>query len=267
MYGKIFDSMYDGSLLGRWEAIVTFQQMICLANVDGVVDMTPPAISARTSIPLDIIEKGIVVLSQPDEYSRTPGSEGRRIELIDAHRHWGWFIINYAKYRDLATAAGKREADRVRIAAKRANVATSRKVSQVSQVSQDVADVAYVDVDVDVDAKVKDIVGQTPPDDAPLKVSKLNPALQEACDLLAFLNLKTGHNYRPVPANTKFILSLLKGGVSSQEIRSVIAMKIREWKTDAEMAKYLRPATLFNATNFAQYHGQLIRLPEERPSA
>jgi len=265
MYGKIFDSMYDGSLLGRWEAIVTFQQMICLANVDGVVDMTPPAISARTSIPLDIIEKGIAVLSQPDEYSRTPGSEGRRIELIDAHRHWGWFIINYAKYRDLATAAGKREADRIRIAAKRANVATSRKVSQVSQ---DVADVAYVDVDVD--AKVKPIVGQTPPDDAPPTLKGLNgkpQPRQQAREILAFLNAKTGHDYHPVDANINLIVARLGEGATEQDLRSVIAMKIREWRGDEKMMKFLRPATLFSKTNFAQYHGQLIRIPEGQASA
>ena len=54
MYGKIFESMYDGSMYGQWEAIITMQQMIVLADKDGIVDITPPALSARTSIPLEI---------------------------------------------------------------------------------------------------------------------------------------------------------------------------------------------------------------------
>ena len=74
MYGKVFDSMYDGTLASRgpWQALVTFQQLIVLATPDGVVDMTADAISRRTSIPLEIIELGIAKLMEPDARSRTP---------------------------------------------------------------------------------------------------------------------------------------------------------------------------------------------------
>ena len=93
--------MYRGTLYGQWEAIVTFQQFIVLSDADGIVDYTPPAIASITSIPLEIIQKGIEVLSKPDPYSRTPDCEGRRIELIDAHRPWGWVIVNHSKYQRL----------------------------------------------------------------------------------------------------------------------------------------------------------------------
>ncbi len=108
MYGKIFDSMYDGTLYGHWQAIVTFQQMIVLADADGIVDMTPQAMAARTSIPLEIIQAGLPLLEAPDPYSRTPGEDGKRIELIDAHRPWGWHIVNHEKYKNL------RDADEIR---------------------------------------------------------------------------------------------------------------------------------------------------------
>ena len=62
MYCKIFSSMFSGSLHGHWQAIVTFQQMIVLADKDGTIEITPSALSATTSIPLDIIETGIAVL-------------------------------------------------------------------------------------------------------------------------------------------------------------------------------------------------------------
>lgn len=118
-YGKIFSSMYEGTLYGEWQAIVTFQQMIVLADPEGYIDMTPQAIAARTSIPLDIITKGIEVLLMPDPQSRTPDCEGRRIESLDPKRPWGWRIVNHAHYRRLASAEEKREADRLRIAEKR----------------------------------------------------------------------------------------------------------------------------------------------------
>ena len=111
MYGKLFASMYDGSLamVGPWEALVTFQQLIVLADREGFVDMTQEAISRRTIIPIEIIRKGIDVLEQPDAQSRDPGNDGRRIERISEHRDWGWKILNYSKYRAIRTADERRE--------------------------------------------------------------------------------------------------------------------------------------------------------------
>lgn len=107
--------MYRGTLYGQWEAIVTFQQFIVLSDADGIVDYTPPAIASITSIPLEIIQKGIEVLSKPDPYSRTPDCEGRRIELIDAHRPWGWVIVNHAKYQRLQDSDTVRAQTRERV--------------------------------------------------------------------------------------------------------------------------------------------------------
>ena len=116
MYGKIFASMYEGTMYGHWQAIVTLQQMIVLCTADGIVDMTPQALSARTSIPLDIITKGIEILSNPDPYSRTPGEDGRRIILIDAHRPWGWMLVNHGKYKAMVDSEIVREQTRARVA-------------------------------------------------------------------------------------------------------------------------------------------------------
>lgn len=109
MYGKIFSSMFSGSLHGHWQAIVTFQQMIVLADKDGTIEITPSALSATTSIPLDIIDAGIAVLEAPDAASRTPDEEGRRIIRINPDRPWGWHITNYAHYRMIRTAEERRE--------------------------------------------------------------------------------------------------------------------------------------------------------------
>jgi hypothetical protein len=79
MYGKLFSSMYEGTLYGQWQAIVTLQQLVILADADGVVDMTPPAIAARTSIPLDIIEAGLKQLSEADRYSRLANRQLREV--------------------------------------------------------------------------------------------------------------------------------------------------------------------------------------------
>ncbi len=109
MYAKIFSQIYDGTLCtnGPWEALVTFQQMLILADQDGSVDMTLPAIARRTTIPKDILERGINALMQADPESRTPTEEGRRLVPLDDGRSWGWRVVNYVKYRKI-----KREEDR-----------------------------------------------------------------------------------------------------------------------------------------------------------
>lgn len=79
---------------------------------------------------------------------------------------------------------------------------------------------------------------------------------QTARRCLEFLNQKTGRTYQPVPANLSLLEARIREGATERNIRGVIARKCQEWQGDAKMAQFLRPKTLFNATNFAQYLGQ-----------
>lgn len=145
--------MYKGTLYGHWEAIVTFQQMIVLADADGIVDMTPQAMCAHTSIPIDIIEKGLKKLAEPDPFSRTPGEEGKRIVCIDEHRPWGWQIVNYLKYKHLKDSDEVREQNRVRAQRFRdKRNATSRDVTPNNAESRH----TDIDTNTDIDTKNKD---------------------------------------------------------------------------------------------------------------
>jgi len=109
MYAKVFAQIYDGTLCtkGPWQALVTFQQLLVLADQDGNVDMTASAISRRTTIPMEIISLGIDELLKDDPESRTPTENGRRILPLCEGRAWGWKIVNYKHYRAL-----KREEER-----------------------------------------------------------------------------------------------------------------------------------------------------------
>jgi hypothetical protein len=152
VYGKVFTQMFEGTLAskGPWQALVTFQQLIVLANKHGEVDMTADAISRRTTIPLNIITLGLEELQKPDPDSRTEGEEGRRIVRLDKHRTWGWRLVNYAKYCKIRSEEDRREYMRVLMANKRAE-----EKKPVSNVSSELAMLAHVDVDVDVDVDVK----------------------------------------------------------------------------------------------------------------
>ena len=156
LYGKIFDSIYEGTLYGQWEALVTFQQLIVLCDADGMIDMTPQAIAARTSIPLKIIQKGIKILEAPDPFSRTPDEEGRRIELIDGHRPWGWHIVNHEKYRAMQDAEITRAQTRERVRKHRA-------ARGGVTVTDGNASKRHTDTNTDTDTKDKSEVAVLPP--------------------------------------------------------------------------------------------------------
>jgi len=80
---------------------------------------------------------------------------------------------------------------------------------------------------------------------------------EAAAEVLAHLNEKAGHAYKPVPANTKLIASRLEEGATIEECKAVIDAKVAEWADVDAMRKFLRPATLFAASKFANYVGQL----------
>jgi uncharacterized phage protein (TIGR02220 family) len=76
-------------------------------------------------------------------------------------------------------------------------------------------------------------------------------------DVLQYLNQKTGKGFMPVAANLDLIKARLKEGVTAEQIKAVIDAKVLEWAGSQKMEQYLRPKTLFAASNFANYVGVL----------
>lgn len=87
----------------------------------------------------------------------------------------------------------------------------------------------------------------------------------DVMEILTYLNQKAKRDYRAVDANTKLIASRLGEGATVAECKAVIDAKVKAWATDPKMNSYLRPETLFNATKFAQYVGELktVRLASD----
>jgi hypothetical protein len=159
VYGKIFQQIYEGSLatVGPWQALVTFQQFLILADAEGVVDKTAEIIARTTTIPLDIIKTGIQVLEQPDPDSRTPDEEGRRIVLLNPERRWGWRIVNYLYYRNLRSEHDRREYHRQYWRQKRSPKARRAQLQTLSNgqtqaAQQHSTNSTHADADADADA-------------------------------------------------------------------------------------------------------------------
>ena len=106
---KLYRSLFDGTLGQERSARDVFVVMLTHADADGVVEMTPEAISARSGIPVEEVRAGIAILEAADPDSRSPAEEGKRIVRLDAHRTWGWRIVNYPAYRTRSGADRERD--------------------------------------------------------------------------------------------------------------------------------------------------------------
>lgn len=102
-YTPVFDTVFNGTLCGKWPILPVWLTLLPLADWRGHIDMTPEAIAARTGWPMDLLIQGIEALCQPDPRSRSKGEDGRRLTLIEPDRSWGWRVVNIGIYREKAS--------------------------------------------------------------------------------------------------------------------------------------------------------------------
>ena len=259
MYTKIFSQIYDGTLCtnGPWQALVTFQQLLVLSDKDGVVDMTPSAISRRTTIPLAIIEQGIAALLLPDQESRTPAEDGKRIMPLVDGRSWGWRVVNYKHYAAIRDQEDRREYQQ-QYYSKRRTQQLSTDVNTSQHFQHDSTN-SIASTDAVVVAVADEVTALSGKHDVPLlKKSKqaANGHTQHAVEILFYLNIKASRAYRPTESNIRLIAGRLREGATLDDCKNVIDRKCSQWLADPKMSEFLRPATLFNATKFGQYQGE-----------
>ncbi|PIC80017.1 replication protein [Sporosarcina sp. P18a] len=92
--------------------------------------------------------------------------------------------------------------------------------------------------------------------------------LDVAQSVIHYLNDKTGKHFKAESAATrKFINGRIKEGYTQEDFISVIDLKTKQWLNRHEFSAFLRPSTLFNATNFENYVNELVTStkPKRRP--
>ena len=82
MYGKVFLSIFTGSLYGQYEATVMMMACVVLSDRDGVLDYTPESLAGATGFPLDVVKEGLKQLQQP-EPAKVRGQNAWRKSQID----------------------------------------------------------------------------------------------------------------------------------------------------------------------------------------
>ncbi len=116
----------------------------------------------------------------------------------------------------------------------------------------------------DQGSRIKD-QGKEEPPKPPAADASVSGKPDDARELLAYLNAKTGKHFRCVPASLDPIRARLKDATPEQ-VRAVIDDRVKAWASDEAMARYLRPETLFRASKFEGYLGNLgASKPAGRP--
>jgi hypothetical protein len=100
-YTPVFDSVFQGSLCGKYPDLPVWLVLLALQQRGGVIDAHPAYISKISGIPQADIEAAIGRFCEPDEESRTPDNDGRRLTPIEG-AGFGWIVVNHRKYSEKA---------------------------------------------------------------------------------------------------------------------------------------------------------------------
>lgn len=106
-YVPIFRTVFDGTLHGRWPHTGLWLALLAMADQHGRIDRSPQAIASDIGIAVEELCSCIAEFCSPDPMSRSRENDGRRLELIDAQRPWGWRVINHGVYRERARLMAK----------------------------------------------------------------------------------------------------------------------------------------------------------------
>ena len=92
--------------------MLVFTNLLAHADKMGHVDIHPRAIAEEVGLTVEQVRAALDELEAPDAESRSPEEDGRRIIRLDAHRAWGWAVVNYIKYRAIKSEDDRREQNR-----------------------------------------------------------------------------------------------------------------------------------------------------------
>ena len=129
MYGKIFEEIFDGSLMIKGGPMATylFMSMIVLADENGVVRFTPEALGKRIGLSdgagsflqWEDFRESLIILESEDDGSNLSTEDGKRIIpmsiITNGEETRGWWIVNYEFYRKKASKFDQKDKTKERV--------------------------------------------------------------------------------------------------------------------------------------------------------
>lgn len=110
MYGRIFQSMYHGSMFGQDPLVFAVWGYVLANAFDSMVELHPHFLAPMFNTTKEEIEAVIKKLCGPDPESRCKEHKGAR--LVKQKQYW-YYVPSWEYYRKLATEEARREYMRI----------------------------------------------------------------------------------------------------------------------------------------------------------
>ncbi len=134
-YGKTFDSLYTGSMVGAGLHVFgVWNYVIANSKPPGVVELNPRLMAAIFGCEVSLVVEAIRILCEPDPDSRSKECEGRRL------LHEGQFLYSiptWPKYNQMRNEEERRAQNREHARAYRQRKASSASASDASDPQPD----------------------------------------------------------------------------------------------------------------------------------
>lgn len=111
MYGKSFESMFEGSMVGAGINVFAVWTYIITKARRGVIEINPKLLAFTLGGSESEVEAALEFLQQPDPDSRSKEEDGRRLVK---EGQFQYRVVNYLKYQELRTEVDRREYNRVK---------------------------------------------------------------------------------------------------------------------------------------------------------
>ena len=105
-FTKLFSSIITSTVWSHdSDTKVVWVTLLALADKNGEVQGSVPGLARLAGVSVEACEKALEAFQAADRYSRTKDHDGRRVEPISG----GWALLNYAKYRRMASVDDQKE--------------------------------------------------------------------------------------------------------------------------------------------------------------
>lgn len=279
MYGKIFASLFTGSMYGR-PPLVFAVWSYAIAHMrprrsDGecYVEVNPALLSGVFASTADEVLAALAELESPDPASRTPEDGGARLVLVGEWRGPGpmqYRVVNGARYRAIRDEEERRaylteakRASRKRSTMSTMSTAVNRRQPPSTQVEVEVE--AEVEAEADTQQGVQ---GGTPPSDPHTRAPRKRPRATAAdgtdeetatadrviariSDSVRSL-VPSARGFEAVGSNRVQIFRRLREGVTEADLIAVVDARAAACRKDISQVQWLTPITPFRDANWAR---------------
>lgn len=110
MYGKVFESMYEGSMYGAGLNVFAVWNYVITKTHHGTIELNPKKLADTLGGKPAEIESALEFLCKPDPSSRTKVEAGRRLVK---EGEFQYRVVNWEVYHGIKTEEARREYNRI----------------------------------------------------------------------------------------------------------------------------------------------------------